>query len=149
MSLADDLKPILDNARAIAGDLGFRPFSVSVRVQDWSGGQAGKGTMVETITPLTVGNGQNVKVEQVSQRDIFLSGGLYQALDLKVTVTAGYSGGGVAIATFDPPVVKGRNVDFKLIGPGLPATGAYFNKIGQDVSSALTYRIYLRSAGTK
>lgn len=148
MSLADDLKPVIDRARAIAGSLGFRPYTVSLVVRSWSGARPGLGTATTTETPLTVADGQNPKVKKISQREVIASGGLYQAQDLEVTLTAAYSGGGYATTDFDPtPTSSPTEVYFRVEGPGIPSGGCKFKKVAQTVDSALTYRLVLRNDG--
>jgi hypothetical protein len=152
MTLAEDLKPVMDDARSIAGTLGFRLFAVTVRKRAWSGARVGLGTATTTDTALTAAHGANPKVRYLSQREIIASAGLYQALDLEVTLTADYSPvdgyGGVAIATLSPvPTSAPTEVLFKVTGPGLPSAGGWFKMIGLNANSALTYKIILRNTG--
>src|SRR5690606_41662219 len=62
MTLRDDILPIAYEARAIAGELGFRPHSGWLVTKAYSGGHAGDGREEATETPLTEANGQPPKV---------------------------------------------------------------------------------------
>lgn len=76
------VRQALSGARAIAGQLGLHPFSVSLVTKGWSGTDTGRGTATETVVPILVG-GQNPKVRSVSERRIALGIGL-EAGDLTV-----------------------------------------------------------------
>ncbi len=148
MSLADNLKLALDKVRGIPGKLGLRPYTVTVRLRSWSGSRAGLGTKTDTDTALLV-DGYAPHVRQLGQRDVIASGGLYSTQDFEVTLTPDFTvgsvSGGIAAATFDPSSgATPQEVFFLLTGPGIPENGAWFKKVGQNISGTLTTRITLK-----
>jgi len=147
MSLVDDLLPDLDRVRGIPGELGLRQYAVSLAVKTWSGARAGMGTATTTFTPIRcAGGAQNPKVRQLTQKDVVASGGVYSDQDFEVgPITPAFAGGGTAISGFEPAQGSSpTEIAFKLTGPGLPTGGAYYAKIGQDVTGNLHYSFILR-----
>jgi hypothetical protein len=139
MTLRDDLLPIADSIRGIPGELGLRGHTVTARVRTWSGGRPGVGTKIDTDTVLTVGAGAyNPKVTRVNEKDITASGGLYRQLDVKVgPFTPEYTGGGVTTAILDPAsTLVAAEILFKIEGPGYPSGGAWFEKVGTEMSTS-------------
>lgn len=137
MGAAAAFLPVLDRYRGMLDSVwGLRQYSVLVRVNTWAGGtlpgaQGASKTPVDT--PLLV-DGKRPNVEQLSQRDILASGGLYQDQDLKVgPLTPPFPGGGTELAAFEPPVTgSGTEVLFKVTGPAYPG-GAWFKRVGAEV----------------
>jgi hypothetical protein len=87
-------------------------------------------------------------VRQLTQRDVIASGGLYTTQDLEITLTPAFSTavltGGLSVLSLDPATTSHpQEIFFKVTGPGYPS-GAWFKKIGQNFSEALTYKITLR-----
>lgn len=81
MTLASDLQPVLDGARTLIADLGFRVRSVIIRTTTRAGaGLAAIGT--ETHSDLTLD--PRPRVRQVTQAES-RPGGLHQAGDLTVS----------------------------------------------------------------
>ncbi len=148
-ALSEQLKASLDRVRAIPGILGLRPYTVSVRVRTWTGERAGLGTKSDSDTSLTVFDGYQPRVRQLTEKDVVASGGLYSDQDFEVMITPAYVGacgiGGYLTTVFDP--ATGSNpmeVFFNIKGPGLPTTGGWYKKFSQDVSSVLTNTFILR-----
>ena len=146
--------PVLDTMRGALNTVwDLRRYDVVVRVTTSTGGilpGAQGSTRTPVDTPLVVAGGARPKVEQLSQRDILASGGLYQDQDLRIgpltPVAAGYPSG-IDPATFDP-AFAGSNVEvrFKITGPGVPA-GAWFKKVGQDISRNFRFTLIVRKTG--
>jgi hypothetical protein len=149
----------LDEIRGIPADLGKRAYSVTVRVNAWTGGRPGSqgSSKVTTDTPLLVnGNRSNPKVVQADSDDAIASGGLYTNEDLTVgPLTPAYAASfdrqsaGVAYDTLDPAVL-GNTVDeifFLVKGPGMPPGGAWFERVSEDsTSTTRTFITLKRSA---
>ena len=148
MSLRDDLLPVLDEVRAIPGELGLRPFEVWMRVTTWDGGRVGVGTKTTTDTQFLVG-GQNPKCHVLTSKDVVASGGLYSEADVRVgPLTPQFPGGGSDTTAFDPPVTgAATQVAFRILGPGITAGGDWYRKIGQNDVAPLRYEIILRKTG--
>jgi hypothetical protein len=147
MSFASNLLPLLDRARSIGAQLGLRQSDVLVRVIQWSGDVPGEGTKTVTDTPLLV-NGRRPKVAQVSNRDAMLSAGAYTNQDMRIgPLTPPFPGGGVAYGTLDPPVTLGTEVHFRITGPGVPAGGLWYKRVGSEADSALHVYLIVRTTG--
>lgn len=148
MTLSDNLKSILDRVRSIPARLDLRPYTVTVRLRSWSGTRPGLGTKTDTDTELLV-DGYAPHVRQLSQRDVIASGGLYSTQDFEVTLTPSFTvgdvSGGVAVSSFEPSTTSHpQEIFFKLTGPGIPENGAWFKKVGQNISESVTLRITLK-----
>ena len=155
------LLPALDSIRGIAGQLGLRPYTVTIYVDVWSGSRVGLGTKTSSSTTLTNTSGppsQPVRVAQVSRKEIIASGGLYTDRDFKIgPMTPAYGAfinsfaGGNTGAQLDPPPTNAQvEVLWNVIGPGLPGEGsppgAMFFKLGEE-ATALHFFLYLRQTG--
>lgn len=145
MSLRSALLPLFDQLRGLPNTLGLRLYKITVRVRTWSGSRVGLGTKTDTDTVLhTQGGAAPVKVRQLTAKDVVASGGLYTAADYEVgPITPAYSGGGYDPSAFDPPETANTEVFYQLTGPGFPE-GAWFRKVGSDVSKNFRYTFVLR-----
>lgn len=149
-TLRDALLPAVDVMRGIPGLLGQRLFTVSVVVRSWDGSRQGIGSNTDGSTNVRVDMGQfQVKVRQVTEKDIIASGGLYTDQDLKVgPITPPYPGGKANnsdISIFDPAVgTNPTEVFFNVKGPGHPVEGSWYKKIGQDVTPVFHYEFTVR-----
>ncbi|WP_437767177.1 hypothetical protein WMF27_20545 [Sorangium sp. So ce281] len=159
MSVRTAFLPILDKYRGMLDTVwDLRRYDVVVRINTWTPGTlpgAQGSTKGPVDTPLLV-NGGRVKVEQLTQRDIIASGGLYQDQDLKIgPLTPPYTNAqglpaGTNPTVFDP-VISGSNTEvlFKITGPGYP-TGAWFKKIGQELPKAnFAYYLIVRKTAAQ
>jgi hypothetical protein len=149
MPLREDLLPVVDMGRAIAGELGLRVYaSVTVRVRTWSGSVTGEGTKTDVDTLLLVG-GQPPKVRQVSQKDIVRSGGLYEEGDLEIgPLTPQYAGGGTSIASLDPAVAtRPTEVFYRIAGPGSASGGDWYKKVSDSMDRPFRMMVTVRNTG--
>jgi hypothetical protein len=146
MSFASDLRADLDDIRAIPGDLGLRPYTVTLVIETWDGARVGDGTKTTTRTTLLVG-GQPPKVQSVSQQDIVAGG--YMSGDFKVgPFTPPFvGGGGYSVTDLDPPKLPNvqREVFYELVGPEPTTTVHRCEKVGDDADSALSTYLILRA----
>lgn len=152
MTPRDAVLPVLDTFRGLLDtSFGLRRYAVAVVVNTWSGALVGEGTKTQVITSLVVAGGARPKVEQLTQRDVMASGGLYQDLDFRVgpltPVSSSFPSVGVDPSTFDPAPV-GANVEvlFTVTGPGMP-NGAFFKKVSQEVARNFRFTLVLRKTG--
>ena len=74
MSLADDLKPVLREIRAIPGEFGLRPHTVTLLSRSWDGTYSGDGTRTDTSLSLTEGDNQPPKVRWLSDEELAVAG---------------------------------------------------------------------------
>lgn len=149
MSFKDDLLPLVDSLRGIAGELGFRPYEVYVRVTSWSGARVGLGTKSVTDMRLLVG-GQNPKVREVRSKDVVA--GIAESTDAVYEigpVTPSFAGGGVAVDTIAPPTTASSTTLFLIKGPGMPTNGLLCQRTEDDVDRPLRAVIRVRSLGRK
>ena len=156
--------PALDAIRAIGGNLGLRPFTVTIKVRTWLGGTRpglGQRSDVDTVlTNLSGANAQPVMVRYLTTREIAASGGKYRDRDLNVgPMTPAYAAtvlilpaGGFSDSQIDPaPVTNAVELFYLVKGPGYPpsanaASGIIHDKIAEEVT-ALHYSLVLRSTG--
>lgn len=73
MSLADDLKELAHDVRAIPGELGIRPHTVSLLERDWDGTYSGDGDRTDVSTEITE-SGQPPKVRWLTDEELALAG---------------------------------------------------------------------------
>lgn len=150
----------LDRIRGIPGriklrDGGLRTYSVTIRVRTWNGSRPGidASTSTHADTTFWVDAGKHKpRVQQVSQRDIMTSGGLYQDQDLRVgPITPPYAGGAANhsdTTVFDPvPGAAPTEVFFLVQGPGMGANGAWYEKVSQTVTRPFRYEFVIRKTG--
>lgn len=142
MALRDDLLPMIDELRALPGELGFRPYtSVRIRARTWTGERPGDGTSSDAFVALTTG-GQPAKVERLSGRQVAASAGRYLDGDLRVgPLTPTF----VAPSQLDPSS-NAPNVERHLVleGPGEPAGGSVWTIIERDVSRSISWYLIVR-----
>ena len=147
-----------DAMRAVAGAAGLRPFTVKVRIRTWSGARPGVGARSDTDITLTNqfvdGSAQNVRVRQLSSKDIIASGGRYRDRDLRVgpmspsyAATFTMAAGGFGDASIDTaPTNTATEIFWNVQGPGMPAGGEWHSKVGEEATE-LHYYLILRASG--
>lgn len=149
-TLKDDLLPLIDELRGIAGDLGFRPYQVWVRKTEWSGSLPGRGTQTVTETRLLVG-GQDPKVVEVHRKDIAAGSG--ELIDVEYDIgpfTPAFPGGGLDPAVINPAQTSTpTEVLFLLKGQGLPPEGLLCKKVSDVMYRSLRIQFRVRSIGRK
>lgn len=153
LTLRDALLPAIDAIRGIPAQLGLRLYTVAITARTWTGARPGIGTSSDVTTGIKIDLGiYQTKVTQITERDIIASGGLYNDQDLRVgPITppfAGSTADNSAISVFDPPVGAAPvELFFLITGPNMPAGGAYFKRIGVDVSKSFRYMFTIRKTG--
>lgn len=155
--------PALDYARSIAGGLGMRVFTVTVRRRVWTGGRPGApgATKTDTDTVLTNtaadGSLKPVRVQELSRRDVLASGGQLSARHFRVgpmtpPYVASPNSGGFDDTEINP--VPGAN-QAELIWilsandggtHGIPPGGIICELEGEEATS-MHYYALLRSTG--
>lgn len=72
MSFAEDIRATLTSIRAIPGQYGLRPHSVTIVRVSFSGDHTGDGAVYDNETPITEGDGQPPKVRWLNQEELAL-----------------------------------------------------------------------------
>ncbi len=151
--LSIQLRSLLDHTLFIPGLLGLQPYTVSVIQIIEQGIRPGVYTSRSVVeTPITVGDGYNPSVHQVSAQDIFLSNNLLTDRDFCLGPLVKPYSGNCGMGGTNPALLNAEPVDgyatqlyFRLIGPGLPETGGFFKRIWSVEDSVATLQIYLRA----
>lgn len=142
MSLADDVKPVLFDARGLVGELGFRPYSVKLMRKVWSGSDIGRGSATVTELPIVEAGGQPPAVRFLDDEERALSGMPAGTLEVG-PITPEFSGGGYSWATLTAADADVREEVFYVVtGPEFP-NGARFNRRGGTSERALGYTLML------
>lgn len=74
MALADTLLPVAREARGIAGNLGFRPHTVAIVTEYFSGQHTGEDSIGDEIFDVVEGDGQPPRVRQLKDDEVALMG---------------------------------------------------------------------------
>ncbi len=148
MSFVSDVLPDIDEIRAIPGDLGLRPFTITVRTRSWSGTRVGDGTSTDADAILLV-HGQAPKCRRVAYKETAAAGGKYQEGDYRVgPMTPDFPGGGVAFSTLAPTSQASTEIYYRLVGPDTPALGTWCSAVGEEGDHPLHRYLVVRPLGT-
>lgn len=120
MSFAEDIRGTLMSCRAIPGQYGVRPHSVTIVRVSFSGDHTGDGAVYDRETPITEGDGQSPKVRWLNQEELALAslpngsctiGPITPVLGLDLSNLAG--------------VIQGSTVALRIMGPQHPQGAMY------------------------
>lgn len=148
MALAQDLLPVVFNARGLVGEFGLRPYTVSVIHRTWTEDGTGNGTPNDVETPITEANAQPPKVRALNGEEkalLGLSGTVWEI----GPITPDFPGGGTTIATLTGPgttPLPGDEFFYKLVGPEYP-TGALFRLHEVKSDKTFGYRVTIKPVG--
>lgn len=137
MTLADDLKPVLFEARAIMGQLGFRPYTIQLFL-DYQGG-------AQDFTPITEAGGQPPKLVWEKDEDNPGNAGP-EDIVLIGPITPSFSGGGTDFTQLTADVDAGLARWVLITGPRHP-DGAKYRITNVDSQKSLRYMIRAQSEG--
>lgn len=146
MSFREKLLARVEKIRgSVPGKLDLRQNEVTVIVRTWTGARAGVGSKTDVETVIT-NAGYNLKVEELSSKDIVASNGVYQAGDVKIgPITPSHPLGGVLFDTTDPATTStAREVFYRIEGPSFPTDGAYFKRVEGDDLKNFRFMVTLR-----
>jgi len=146
MSFADSLKTLAYNARAIPGQLGIRPYSVSIRLSTWAGDHVGDGVETVTVTPILEANGQNPKVRFLNEEQTAL-GGLVRGSLTVGPITPDPAGSPFSTLT-QQGAQDGSTLLYIVTGPEFP-TGARYQLVSATSDRALHYTLTLSPIADK
>lgn len=146
-TLRDAILPSINAIRAIPGQLGWRPYSLTIETRTWSGAEIGEGVETVTSTPITEQYGQPPKIRWLDSEQLALGG--YEKGTLEIgPMTPSYPGGGVLISALSPSNLPNNTVvQFKLVGPSYPQ-GAYCRLVTSTDDHAGHYTLRVQVSGT-
>jgi hypothetical protein len=148
MTLADDLKPIVYSARAIAGNLGFRPHSAAIVVASTPGTHTGDGTRSETVTSLFEAEGQSPRIRWLSDEEIALGQLGMGAVEVG-PITPLHNGNGTDLDLLTgADMTDGQVRLLRITGPNHPS-GADYRITSVSADRPLRYMIRAVPVGTQ
>ena len=141
-SLADDFRELADDIRSIPGnDFGLYEYRCFLIRKTWTGEKPGDGDEIETLVPLTVGDGANPKVRFANQRDVAIGNMSLGEITIG-PVTPFYGTGGVDRQWFDGygvPIGVGQRI--RVIAPNSDDSSDYkVNYTNMDRALRVTIR---------
>lgn len=138
----DSILPSVNAIRAIPGQLGWRPYTLTIETRTWSGAEIGEGTETVTLTPITEQYGQPPKIRWLDTEQLALGG--YERATIEIgPMTPAYPGGGILASTLEPHNLPNNTVvQYKLVGPAYP-TGVYCRIVSfnHDFAGHFTLRV--------
>lgn len=146
MALADELREVAFNLRALAGEFGLRPYRI-YRIKISYSGENFTGTRTEEEIELVEGNGQPPKVRWATSEELALTGYASETLLVgpltpKILSTVV----GTDYEALRPELNPDDIIRFRVVGPGYP-TGEFFTLKKLDRSSAVSWRLTLERIG--
>jgi hypothetical protein len=143
----DAILPSVNAIRAIPGQLGWRPYSLTIEVRTWSGAQIGEGTETVTSYPITELYGQPPKTRWLNTEQLAIAG--YEKATIEIgPMTPSYPGGGILASLMEPETLpKNTVVQYKLVGPAYP-TGIYCRLLTFNHDHAGHYTLRVQASGT-
>jgi hypothetical protein len=142
-TIADSLRGLANDIRAIPGQFGIRPYTISVTTRTRSGTYGLQGGAANSTTAITEADGQPPKVRWLNDEEIAL-GSLPRGAVRVGPITPSHTGGGGA----DFATITGQDNDeteilyYTLTGPDFPNGAKY--KLSQAHSDrALHYTLVL------
>jgi len=145
VSLRTRLLSVAERVRSIPGRLDVRQNVVTVRVREWSGQSSGEGVFTDTDTDLHILTSYNIRVQEVSTKDIVASGGQLTQQDLKV---GPFTPGFILDDTIDPPTNHlPREILFRVTGRGMPTGGRWFRRYDADDMKNFSAFLFLKATG--
>lgn len=142
MTFATDLRSTLRSIRSIPGQLGLRPYSVSVCVRFNSGRYGLEGTTTDVVSQITEAGGHPPKIRFLNDEQINISA-LPKGSVTVGPITPESLSGGLTIADLTGASSEpGELVHFILVGPEMPEGGRY-RLVGSQSDRALHYMLTL------
>lgn len=143
MTLADDLKPLVNSIRAIPGQFGLHAFTVSVIRTIWTDEQ----TQNDDELPITHADGQPPHVRFLTLKERYAAG--LQQLSIEVgPITPAHSGGGYTVEQLNPAINGQEAFHYLVKGPGMGEYGSRFALAEPRFDGPLGYRVVLELSET-
>ncbi len=125
MTLADDLFDTVYEGRAIAGDLGFRPHSVTLVISAYSEDHPGAGSRTDTETPIAEFGGQPPRVRWLNGEELAVGNMAAGTIEIG-PITPEFPGGGTPIASLNGSELSaGQSRLLRITGPNHPSGALY------------------------
>lgn len=143
MTIADSLKQLAYNIRAIPGQFGIRPYTVSVVSSTFANDDGLTGTETITTTAITEANGQPPKVRWLNSEELTVSdleSGTIEVGPITPDTTAG-TGTLLSLLT-GSGLADGSHLVFIVTGPKHP-NGARYRRVDDESDRALHYTLKL------
>lgn len=140
MTLADTILPIAYSARAIAGQLGFRPYTVALLLTYANANQDSGQVLASDSTPITEANGQPPKIRQEKAEDTAGTGSAVSDTFIVGPITPAFPGGGTDLTELIGTLDAGVARYLLITGPKHPE-GARYRILDVNCDKALGYRI--------
>lgn len=148
MSLRDDLLPVVYEARAIMGELGFREHSVAIVRVHRQGTHTGDGSRAESVQSITEANGYSPKVRWLKDDEVAL-GQLPKGSVQVGPITPEFSGGGTDLSDLTGADLERGDVRLlRITGPQHP-NGADYRIVSVSADRALRHVITAIPSGTQ
>lgn len=127
----------------------MRQNTVDLVIRSWSGDVSGVGVKSITTSRLFISGSYNIRVQEVSSKDIVASGGELTSSSLKIgPFTPTYPGGGLDNPSFDPPTTsRPREVFFLIKGHGMGQNGRWFKRQSDHSLRNYSTWLYLDATG--
>lgn len=147
MTLRDELLPTVYEARAIAGELGFRMHRVYLVTSVSSGTYVGDGDRDDTVTEIVEDAGQPPRIRWLKDEELALGGGLPRGTVEIGPITPAFTGGGTDLSSLDGSNLETGDVRLlRIVGPTHP-NGADYRVHALTSDRALRYMIQALPAG--
>ncbi len=149
-TLRDSLLPVLQRFRDLSVDLGVRQYQVWIRRITWSGARAGLGTATTTDTYLG-----RPKFRRVSSKDVIAGSVMSEQMFEIGPFTPSHSSPSatpdtlaVSPADLSPPQTgTPTEIYYVVKGPGLPESGALFERVMDSLERPFRYTVTIKSIG--
>jgi hypothetical protein len=139
MTLADDLKPVLYEARAIMGELGMRPYRIFMLHDYYSDGQ----WLGPEKTEITELGGQPPKMVTETFQDL-PPGAKPPDVRIVGPITPVFPGGGTDLSEWIAAIDDNQTRHFLAVGPDCP-DGKKYRVLSINTDKALRYMVRIQS----
>ncbi|HEU4544360.1 MAG TPA: hypothetical protein VFR23_24730 [Jiangellaceae bacterium] len=144
MTLADDLLPVVYDGRSLAGEFGFRPYTVHVITTLEVGTHTGDAGHNETTTQITESGGQNPKVRWLNDEEIAVGGYPGKGVVEVGPITPAFATGGTELSLLTGDDLQRRDtIQLEIRGPKHP-NGSRYRIIDVNSERPLRYMIRAR-----
>jgi hypothetical protein len=140
MTLADDLKSVLYDARGIMGELGFRPHTVALFLTYSNATEIDGQALSTETTPITEANGQPPKIVWQKAEDVPDTSATASDTVVVGPVTPSFPGGGTDLDDLRGDLEDGVARYLLITGPRHP-DGARYRILDVNADKALRYVI--------
>lgn len=138
-TLADRLKRTVYRGRAIAGTLGFRPYTVAILTERWLGQHTGESGPHPEETAITEGSSQPPKVRWLNDDEVALANLGSGAIEVG-PITPLFAAGGTDLETLAGDLDRNTTRYLKITGPKHP-NGARYRITSISAGRALRYML--------